>query len=322
MYLLGLVHGLITAGQTIMSTTVLILVALFVFSCMAVELIAKDWRGLERSCQAVEQSQETFVCFLRGRPPQWNCPDTGDHQIVVWPMYFLVWAMLCEVVMFRRESGKPKVMQQRELEKRWRTTDENWEDVAKERNPKHKSSPFPRSAIKAEVFGAVRFSNAKAFQRDWAIHCDINAICHCGLCSSDLLSPHHQPAISLFWPQIWQLRLLSSHWQSRHLRCLRPVLSRDHCGGFNWIDESCYGRCVGEAWLQNAMTMWQSPLFERFFKRQIVEECDGICSSRGRRRTEFTQKQGQRGGWIRSDQRSIQSHLCWEEVPLPKVDSS
>ncbi|CAK9104561.1 Vegetative incompatibility protein HET-E-1, partial [Durusdinium trenchii] len=37
-----LVHGLISAGQTIISTTVLILVSLFVFSCMAVELIAKD----------------------------------------------------------------------------------------------------------------------------------------------------------------------------------------------------------------------------------------------------------------------------------------
>jgi len=37
-----LINGLLTAGQTIMSTTALLLVSLFVFSCMAVELIAKD----------------------------------------------------------------------------------------------------------------------------------------------------------------------------------------------------------------------------------------------------------------------------------------
>ncbi|CAE7463750.1 Catsper1 [Symbiodinium natans] len=37
-----LVYGLLTAGQTIVSTTTLLLVSLFVFSCIAVELIAKD----------------------------------------------------------------------------------------------------------------------------------------------------------------------------------------------------------------------------------------------------------------------------------------
>ena len=38
----GLINGLLTAGQTIMSTTALLLVSLFVFACMAVELIAKE----------------------------------------------------------------------------------------------------------------------------------------------------------------------------------------------------------------------------------------------------------------------------------------
>ncbi|CAJ1333186.1 unnamed protein product [Effrenium voratum] len=37
-----LVYGLLTAGQTIFSTTVLILLSLFIFACVAVELIAKD----------------------------------------------------------------------------------------------------------------------------------------------------------------------------------------------------------------------------------------------------------------------------------------
>ncbi|CAE7769780.1 unnamed protein product [Symbiodinium sp. CCMP2456] len=37
-----LVYGLLTASQTILSTTALILVSLFIFACVAVELIAKD----------------------------------------------------------------------------------------------------------------------------------------------------------------------------------------------------------------------------------------------------------------------------------------
>ena len=37
-----LVYGLLTAGQTILSTTALILVSLFIFACVAVEVIAKD----------------------------------------------------------------------------------------------------------------------------------------------------------------------------------------------------------------------------------------------------------------------------------------
>ena len=38
----GLVNGLLTAGKTLLSTSVLLLVSLFIFSCIAVELIAKD----------------------------------------------------------------------------------------------------------------------------------------------------------------------------------------------------------------------------------------------------------------------------------------
>lgn len=37
-----LVNGLLTAGKTLLSTSVLLLVSLFIFSCIAVELIAKD----------------------------------------------------------------------------------------------------------------------------------------------------------------------------------------------------------------------------------------------------------------------------------------
>lgn len=37
----GLVNGLVSAGQTIISTTILIIVSLFIFACMAVELISK-----------------------------------------------------------------------------------------------------------------------------------------------------------------------------------------------------------------------------------------------------------------------------------------
>mmetsp|Transcript_41187 Transcript_41187/g.76570 ORF Transcript_41187/g.76570 Transcript_41187/m.76570 type:complete len:531 (-) Transcript_41187:204-1796(-) len=43
-----LVYGLLNAGQTIMSTTFLILVSLFVFACVAMELIAKDRTLLDR----------------------------------------------------------------------------------------------------------------------------------------------------------------------------------------------------------------------------------------------------------------------------------
>ena len=42
-----LVYGLLTASQTILSTTALILVSLFIFACVAVELIAKDADLLE-----------------------------------------------------------------------------------------------------------------------------------------------------------------------------------------------------------------------------------------------------------------------------------
>ena len=44
-----LVYGLLTAGQTIISTTALILISLFVCSCVAVELIGKDRELLEDS---------------------------------------------------------------------------------------------------------------------------------------------------------------------------------------------------------------------------------------------------------------------------------
>ena len=37
-----LVYGLLTAGQTILSMTFLIAVSIFIFACVAVELIAKD----------------------------------------------------------------------------------------------------------------------------------------------------------------------------------------------------------------------------------------------------------------------------------------
>lgn len=40
-FIKGLVNGLLTAGKTLVSTSLLILISLFIFSCMAVELIAK-----------------------------------------------------------------------------------------------------------------------------------------------------------------------------------------------------------------------------------------------------------------------------------------
>lgn len=68
-----LVYGLLTAGQTIISTTALILISLFVCSCVAVELIGKDRELLEDSVtgpivqthfRGIDKSLVTLIHFV------------------------------------------------------------------------------------------------------------------------------------------------------------------------------------------------------------------------------------------------------------------
>eukprot|EP00439_Symbiodinium_sp_Y106_P042471 s1244_g5.t1 len=68
-----LVYGLLTAGQTIISTTALILISLFVCSCVAVELIGKDRELLEDSVtgpivqmyfRGIDKSLITLIQFV------------------------------------------------------------------------------------------------------------------------------------------------------------------------------------------------------------------------------------------------------------------
>ncbi|CAE7538617.1 Catsper1, partial [Symbiodinium pilosum] len=68
-----LVYGLLTAGQTIVSTTTLMMVSLFVFGCIAVELIAKDTYLLDyeptraivqKNFFGIDRSVMTLVQFM------------------------------------------------------------------------------------------------------------------------------------------------------------------------------------------------------------------------------------------------------------------
>ena len=90
----GLVNGLLTAGKTLLSTSVLLLVSLFIFSCIAVELIAKDIDvthrdGTESRCVVRPGPWTLHIADIAGRVSCQCSSNSSNCSEATWQIWFV-----------------------------------------------------------------------------------------------------------------------------------------------------------------------------------------------------------------------------------------